>query len=843
MAIEEEQLEEPTIGALTADAVRPIEGDEVATEISLNDDLTSDDIDKIMEVTSIAESPKDQEFYKNMVEDMPQSMLDRLSSHITDLVSQDDDDNSKAITKYEEALKRTGLGGGEESPGGASFDGASRVVHPLLSEGAIDFQSNTIKALIPADGPVKVKTDDNFTEERMAKAYRIEKKLNRQFMYECSEYVPSMDKMLSQVPLNGEQYLKVMWDFRHKRPKFEYVPSDYILIPGAANDFYSSDRFTHRQDITTPDYETRISNGLYYDLDASRSPMPDPSTAPEMANEKISGISKESDGDNLDGQITLYETHIMLNLNDFADNDDYDEYADYDYVPYIVTRRSDTDKVVAIYRNWMPDDPGQERMEWIVPFQMIPWRGPKAIGLIQIAGSLAVAATGALRALMDAAHIENMPGMLKMKGARLSGQNIDVQPTQITEISADGTIDDIRKLIMPIPFKGPSPTLFQLLGFVVSEARGVVRTSMDDIAETNANVPVGTTLARIEQGMKVFSSIYMRLHRSQQRVIDIVCRLNFLYLEMDEDLNEEEMENAIRPEDFEGDNDIIPVSDPNMYSDVQRIAQVQGVMQLAEKSPQLYDLRAVNKMMLEAMRVPNIDQVLPAPVDQKDENPVTENVKMGMGQGAFALPDQDHMAHIKVHIDWIRNPMFGKNPMFQPMIPLMFDHIKQHMLLFYASSMEKLASAELGKSVSKLIKGKLSENVEVMNGLSKLLALISQEVNPMVDQSLKQLAPDVEAMYQTIQSMQPQPPMDPGTALVKQTELQEQTKQQKNQTDSQLKEQDLQIRKADSERDSEVSVHNNDENNETKLILAGLQSIDNSEEEEEPTLPVNPNGI
>lgn len=823
---------------MTPEEAAPL-GDEAVGKVIADGELTDQDLADIKEVTTVEtdNGDFDGDFYRNLVDNLESGLKAKLESFIQELVDQDQDDNDLAQEKYEMALKRSGLG--DDAPGGADFEGASRVVHPFLTEAAIDFQSSTVKELIPPDGPVKIDMDDDYTADRYAKANRVQKKLNDQFVDECEEYIPSMERMLSQLPLNGDQYIKVFWNHRYNRPWFDYVPSDMILIPSSAQDFYTADRITHRQDITDVEFSNRVSSGLYADIDLDNYPTLEDQTKPELANEKITGIDRNNTDDNPEGIRTIYETQIMLCMEDFGD-DKWDKEAKYDYVPYIISRDSSTNTIIAMYRNWEKDDPAQKKMDWIVQYTFLPWRGPKGIGLIQVVGGLSAAATGSLRALLDSAMIQNMPTGLKLKGGRFSGQNIELQPIGITEIEADGAIDDIKKLFMPLPFNGPSTVLFSLLGFLVDAAKGVVRTSMDDMQDANQNTPVGTTMARIEQGMKVFSAIFARLHRAQKKTIDIVCRLDSMYLEAVDDPNIP-VEEVVRAEDFRGKMDIKPVSDPNIYSDAQRITQIQGVQQLAQNSPPgMFDMRAVNKKMLEAMKVTDIDDMMPKPDDQKDENPVTENVKIGMGTGAFALPDQDHMAHMKVHLDWYRNPIFGGNQLFSPAVPLLLSHMKQHLLLLYAAGINHLASTEIGTPISKLLEGNAGQDNDLLNDLSRLLAHASPEVNQAMDEVSQPIMQELQQMAKIAQSMQPPPPSDPGQIMLQSKQMDIQAKTADTQAQSQddaaknqIAQQELVIERqkndqdlASMQLDAQVKLKTNEEDNETAKEISLMRLYD-----------------
>jgi hypothetical protein len=449
-------------------------------------------------------------------------------------------------------------------------------------------------------------------------------------------------------------------------------------------------------------------------------------------------------------------------------------------------------------------------MQWMVEFPFVPWRGAYPIGLTHMIGGLSAAATGALRALLDSAHINNFPGLLKLKSGT-GGQTDRVDPTEVKEIEGSFGQDDIRKMLMPMPYNPPSAVLFQLLGFLVDASQNVVRTTFEELADSNTNTPVGTTLARIEQGMVVFSAIHARMHDSMGRVLKLLFRLNKTYL-TEEEVFDETGELLVKRSDFDGPMNVVPVSDPNIFSEAQRFAQVQAVMQRSKEMPQLYDLRKVEVMFLERLKVPQGKDLL-LPVQKPLElNAVNENIAMTMRRPVVAFPEQDHLAHLQVHLDFLTNPMFGNNKAIGPaFIPMMLDHIKEHMVLWYATQLYNEASAAAQVDIGEIQKDATTEEKQ---SLDKLLASTSQIVTKQSQEAFGQIPQIIEKAIETLQQMQPPPQQDPSIKIAEQ-QLQNQqakdaataqTAQAKLAQDAQLKQADMQQRSADKQADIQARI-------------------------------------
>lgn len=706
-------------------------GETVSYESSLPDVEDTEDGGAIIRLEDDKDEKAHKEHFANILDEVDRREIGKIVTDLLEKIDRDKDARKKRDKQYEEGLRRTGLG--DDAPGGAQFSGANKVVHPMLVEACVDFSARFVKEVFPSNGPVRSKVFGEHDRHKMDKAARKADFMNWQCTEQMPEFRGEIEQLSTQLPLGGGQYMKFMWDNRYHRPVSEFVAIDDILLPFAATNFYSAERKTHVQYITKNEYAQRVKSGMYMDV-----VLPDPGdpefSSASKANDKIEG--RKETGYNEDGLRVIYEVYTHLEFDEGL-------------APYILSIDEDTEKPLALYRNWDLDDDMQKELGWIVEFPFIPWRGAYPIGLTHMIGGLSGAATGALRALLDSAHIQTIPTALKLKGGP-SGQTISVQPTELVEIEGGGIIDDIRKLIMPLPFNGPSGVLFQLLGFLVDAGRGVLQTSFEKLSDNSTNQPVGTTMALIEQGMVVFSSIHSRLHGSMARCFKILHRLNSAYL-TEEDIKAQAGDFDVKPSDFDGPLDVIPVSDPGIFSETQRFAQTQAIMQRAAVVPQMYDMRKVEELFLRAMKVP-VDEVLnPLPASE-DMDPVSENVAATMGSPLYVLPRQEHLAHLKVHLEFLLSPMFGANEAIKKTIMYpMSIHLRDHLLNYY---LVEIHTALQTAQKEELIQDEAEDQVPVITQVQKA---VEEQLNGFGEQ-LAQI--DKEA-----QQFKPQPPMPPDSML------------------------------------------------------------------------------
>jgi len=746
----------------------------------------------MMETEKPSENP---EFYANLAEELDDGTLDALAFEYLDLIDVDRESRKQRDKQYEEGIRRTGMG--NDAPGGATFQGASKVVHPIMAEACVDFAANASKELLPADGLVRTYIKGKANQDRIDTAQRKANFLNWQLTEQIEEYRDEMEQLFTQLPLGGSQYLKWRFDKDLNRPMCEWVPIDNVLLPFASTNFYSAARITEQQDITEDMFKQRVEMGEYRDIEIFTAELnPDNQTKSSKANNKIEG--KEEPTKNVDGLRRVYEITTFLRLKD-------DALTEGARAPYIMTVDEITGKVVGLYRNWQSGDTRMRKLDWMIEYKFIPWRGAYAIGMPHLIGGLAAALTGSLRALMDAAHVNNSQTMLKLKGGRIGGQSDRIEPTQVVEIEGSPGVDDVRKLAMPLPFNPPSSVLYNLLGWLTDAAKGVVKTSEGRIADMNSNAPVGTTQAMIEQGSKVFSSIHARLHRSQAKSLQVLSRLNHWYLEdMDNQSGAE-----IEVEDFEDNSDVSPISDPNIFSETQRLTQAQLVLQLAEKAPQMYDLREAHMRVMKLMKVPDIDKVMPNPQGSTESNPALENVQMTMAHPAAAFPDQSHIDHLKVHLAYMMDPSYGGNPLIATSItPLMLEHIKQHLTLHYLQSMRNYVSHAAGGEDA----FKLNEERKLDQAAQEALAMAAQLVNQDAQTTFKGINPIVQQMMQQMQQnkqsqMQSAAMADPTSQALIQTQMAEtKRKTEEAQAKFQLEREKMQAEMADKVRDMQAKV-------------------------------------
>jgi hypothetical protein len=795
------------------------EMDDLEQELGLEEDQAEEEVIELEDGSVVinykpTEGPQRQpEFYANLAEEFNDDLLDELADRYIEYIEIDREARKERDKQYEDGIRRTGLG--KDAPGGATFDGASKVVHPVMAEACVDFAASAARELLPPEGIVKSEIKGIADRKRNETAENKAEFMNWQLAEQIPEYRDEMEILLTQVPLGGSQYLKWRWDSEQKRPVVEWIPIDNMLLPYATTNFYTSQRATEVQDITEDIYKQRIEQGIYRDLDNAQyigELSSDEMTRSEKANNKIEG--KEMPSTNIDGVRRVYEITCFERLEDDGETNG-------KRAPYILTIDETSGKVLSLYRNWAYGDEKLTKLDWIVEFKFIPWRGAYAIGLPHLIGGLSAALTGSLRALLDSAHISNSQTMLKLKGGRISGQSDRIEPTQVIEIEGSPGVDDVRKLAMPLPFNQPSSVLFNLLGWLTDAAKGVVTTSEEKIGDINANAPVGTTQALIEQGAKVFSSIHARLHRSQAKSLAILSRINHWYLdEMD---NESGTEIAVR--DFAANNDIRPVSDPNIFSETQRLAQAQATLQMATSCqiPGMFDMRAIYGRVLRQLKVPNIEEIMPNPDGIKESNPALENVSMTMGRMAAAYPDQDHIAHIKIHLAYAQDPNYGGSPMIGPIFaPHALEHIKQHLTLHYLQSMRGyVAQASGGEEAFKLHEEK-PLGLEAQQAFAPIMPAIQQLVQKVqqAHQAQQQQAMNNDPTAQVLLKTQ----MAETQRKAQEFQTQMQTDLQKAQQDYQLKVAELQQKVAELQAKYTTQSNIDSQRNATDIALANINN-------------------
>ena len=723
--------------------------------VSVPDKVTdTDDGGAIVQVGDDVAKRPNKEWYDNIADDFDDGVLSKISTRLLLDIERDKKSREKREKDYEEAIKRTGLG--KETPGGADFEGASKAVHPMLTEAVVDFASRAIKELMPPNGPVKTYIPgDHPDADRFKKADRIKNYMNWQFLVQMRDFRTELEQLLTQVPLGGSQYLRIVYDAQKKRPVPTYWPSDDVYIPYAASNFYTAERLTFVEHITEFEFTQRVKSEMYSDIGPIvKTSVAEEPSGPAKATAAVEGKDAVAPY-NEDGLRNEYEVNCWC--------DELEK--EHGYAPYRITIDGASHKICAVNRNWEEEDETKQPLYWAIEFPFIPWRGAGSIGLGQMIGSLSGAATGALRALLDSAHMNNLPTLIRLKGANFSGQSKELRVAAVTEIEGGIAGDDIRKLIMPVPFNEPSPVLLELLGVVDGLGRGIVQTTFEKLGEQSSDMPVGTTLALIEEGMTVFSAIHLRLYHAMSMVMKVMCRINRMYLD-DGELKDDVGTVLAYRKDFDPPHDVMPVADPEIFSDVQRMAQLQVVADRAAAMPEVYNIKEVEKRILERTRIPNPDELLLPDDTPEEANAVNENAAMTMGRPVAAFPEQDHLAHLQVHLDYAMSPVLGQNPLIaQRFIPLLMGHIVEHIAFYYVSYNVDLLQASTGLSDEQLSQVLKLQDPKVRKEMDKSLALQSQEVVPAVGKVLSGVMPVIEQLQEIMQSLQPeepQPPVDPN---------------------------------------------------------------------------------
>jgi hypothetical protein len=614
----------------------------------------------------------DSNFDANLAEDMSEKELRRSASDLIDFYNTDKEARSEWEERYKKGLQTLEPEGGiEESDEERAVRGLSTVVHPMIAEAATQFNARAIAELYPSGGPVKTVIVGEPNEETEEQSRRVREYMNYQISQEMPEYFPDLDQMLFHLPLVGQTFKKVWWDSNLNRQCSQFVKAEDFVVAPESKDLKTSNRYTHIIRMPKNDYNRYVESGWYLptsdkggDLDPSGDTIGD-----------IEGVDQYADNSK-DEVITLLEMHV------------YDSFEDEDAdiaIPYVVTIDYDNETVVSIRRNWREDDDKKLRRDWFVSYKFLPGLGFYGFGLYHLIGGLGKAATGSLRALLDSAAFANMQGGFKLRG-RVSGGEMQVNPGEFVDL--DATVDDVNKAIMPLPFKEPSSSLFSLLGFIVDAGQRFASTADLNVGDVNPNVPVGSTVALIEQGSKAFSAIHKRLHYAQGEEFKLLASLNAEYLPEQFTFSLIGGESEVFAADFDDRIDIIPVSDPNIFSSAQRIAQAQAIMQMAQSAPDMHDMYEAYKRMYEAIRIPNIDEILKKPEDAPRLDPIDENMSVMYGKPIKAFPEQDHDSHIAVHMQFIQDPSLAGNPGASAMQPVLIAHIAEHVALLYRTRME-----------------------------------------------------------------------------------------------------------------------------------------------------------
>ena len=639
------------------------------------------------ELDDIEES--DSGFDANLAEEIDARELSAKGAELVSYYENDEAARDEWKTRYKAGLKTLDPDGGlDESEDERATRGLSIVVHPLIAEAATQFNAKAIAELYPSGGPIKSVIIGQPDEEIEEQGRRVREFMNYQITEEMPEYFPDLDQMLFHLPLVGQTFKKVWWDVNLDRQCSQFVKAEDFCVAPDSKDLYTSPRYTHIIRMPKNEYNRYVQNGYYLQTTDDGSEDIDP------ADSVIGEIEGVDEYDNNDDVITLLEMHLY-DLFDGIDGEEMDEDDQDDNavaLPYCITIDYDNQKIVSVRRNWREDDELKKRRDWFVSYKFLPGLGFYGFGLYHMIGGLGKAATGSLRALLDSAAFANMQGGFKLRG-RVTGGDLQVSPGEFVDL--DSTVDDVTKAIMPLPFKEPSGSLFNLLGFMVDAGQRFASTADLNVGDVNPNAPVGSTVALIEQGSKAFSAIHKRLHYAQGQEFKMLAALNAENLPEEFTFSRAGAAETIYAADFDKRIDIVPVSDPNIFSTAQRIAQAQAVLQMAQAAPQLHDMYEAYKRMYEAIRIQNIDEILKKPEEAVQMDCIDENMSVMYGKPIRAFIEQDHEAHIAVHMQFLQDPSLAGNPGAKTMQPILIAHIAEHIALLYRLRMQAGVAMEL----------------------------------------------------------------------------------------------------------------------------------------------------
>jgi hypothetical protein len=629
--------------------------------------------------------PNEDDFDANIAEEMGDSELALLASEL--LGDYEDDISSRKdwMQTYVDGIDLLGMKLEERTE---PWAGACGVTHPLLSEALVKFQSETIMETFPASGPVKTKIIGKETTEKKQAAERVQADMNYRLTEEMPEFRPEHERMLWGLGLSGNAFKKVYYDPALGRQTSIYVAAEDVVVPYGTSDLRTADRVTHVMRKTENEIRRLQVDGFYSDIDLG-----DPINTLDEVEKKIA--EKMGFRASTDDRYKLLEMQVNLNLPGYEDTDKRGKETGI-ALPYIVTIEKSNQKILAIRRNWQPDDKLKQKRNHFVHYGYIPGFGFYCFGLIHLIGAYAKSGTSILRQLVDAGTLSNLPGGLKSRGLRVKGDDTPISPGEFRDV--DVPSGSIRDNILPLPYKEPSQVLAQLMNQIIDEGRRFASAADLKVSDMSGQAPVGTTLAILERTLKIMSAVQARIHYSMHEELRLLKGIIRDYTPPDYDYQPDTGDRQIKQSDYD-QVDVIPVSDPNAATMSQKVVQYQAVLQLAQGAPQLYDMPLLHRQMLEVLGIKNAQKLIPMEDDTRPRDPITENMNVLKGKPVKAFFYQDHQAHIAVHSMAMQDPKIqetlAQNPNVQTMMAAMQAHISEHLGYEYRKQMEQTMGIQL----------------------------------------------------------------------------------------------------------------------------------------------------
>jgi len=725
-------------------------------------------------ILEIESGEDEDDFDVNLAEEMDESELQSLAS---ELVSDYEDDVSSRkdwMQTYVDGLELLGLKIEERTE---PWEGACGVYHPLLTEALVKFQSETMMSTFPAAGPVKTQIIGKETPNKKQSAQRVQEDMNYQLTDIMQEYRPEHERMLWGLGLAGNAFKKVYYDPNIERQVSLFVPAEDIVVPYGASNIETAERVTHVMRKTENELRKLQVGGFYRDVDLG-----EPNNVLDEVEKKIAeklGFRATSDA-----RYKLLEMQVNLDLKGYEHEEEGEPTGI--AVPYIVTIEKGSNTILAIRRNWEPDDETHAKRQHLVHYGYVPGFGFYYFGLIHLVGAFAKSGTSLIRQLVDAGTLSNLPGGFKTRGMRIKGDDTPIAPGEFRDVDVpSGTM---RDNILPLPYKEPSQVLLGLMNQIVEEGRRFANTADLQISDMSANSPVGTTLAILERTLKVMSAVQARVHYSMKQELKLLKKIIADYTPEDYDYDPDEGSRKAKRSDY-SNVDVIPVSDPNASTMAQKIVQYQAVLQLAQGAPQMYNMPLLHRQMLEVMGIKEVQKLIPMDDDQKPTDPVSENQNVLMMKPVKAFAYQDHKAHITVHMSAMQDPkimqLLQNNPSAPQIQSAMMNHMNEHLGFEYRKQIEQQLGMNL--PAQKDDSGEdANMTPEVEARLSPLLAQAAQQLLQMNQQEAQQQQAQQQAQDPLVQMQQQE-------LQIKQAELER--KKQKDAMDAQLKQQQMQIEK------------------------------------------------
>jgi hypothetical protein len=753
----------------------------------------------------------DEDFNANLADHIDDS---ELASLVEELISDFDEDIASRkdwIQTYVDGLELLGLKIEERAE---PWEGACGVFHPLLSEALVKFQAETMMSTFPASGPVKTQIIGKETPEKKDAAQRVQEDMNYQLMDVMKEYRPEHERMLWGLGLSGNAFKKIYFDPSLDRQVSVFIPAEDIVVPYGASNLESAERVTHVMRKTENELRRLQVSGFYRDIDIGT-----PNNTLDEIEKKIA--EKLGFRASTDTRYKILEMHVEIDLVGYEHRDENNELTGI-ALPYVVTVEKGSNQVLAIRRNWEPDDDTYAKRQHFVHYGYVPGFGFYYFGLIHLVGAFAKSGTSIIRQLVDAGTLANLPGGFKARGLRVKGDDTPIAPGEFRDV--DVPSGSIKDNLMALPYKEPSQTLFQLFQTIIEEGRRFANTADLQISDMSAQAPVGTTLAILERTLKTMSAVQARVHYSMKQELGLLKQIIAAYTP--DEYNYEPIEGHRRAKRSDYDNvDVIPVSDPNASTMAQKIVQYQAVLQLAQTAPQLYNLPLLHRQMLEVLNIKDAEKLVPMPEDQKPEDPITENQSILMGKPVKAFAYQDHKAHITIHMSAMQDPkimqLLQGNPMAQQMQASMMNHINEHLGMEYRKQIE----IQLGFNLPP----QEDESGEEINMNPEVEARLA----PMLAQAAQRLLQQNQAEVAQQQAQQAQ--QDPIVQM-QQQELQikmaeQQRKAAKDQMDAQLRQQQQQIETGRIVAQTELEREKMAANQKMEAIRTAVEMSDGRERE------------